>query len=103
MNKIIYTQTDESPALASFSLLPIFQAFIKSAGICIEKCDISLAARILAVFLDYLKPEQKVADGLGFLGTFVKKEEANIIKLPNISASMNFLCSIYWICSHPKI
>lgn len=88
MSRIIYTKTDESPALASHSLLPIFKAFAKTANIELEVCDISLAGRIIAAFPDYLDENQKIPDGLGFLGEFVKKEEANIIKLPNISASV---------------
>lgn len=85
---IIYTQTDEAPALATYSLLPIVQAFTKDAGIAVETRDISLAARILAQFPDRLKPEQKVDDALAELGELAKKPEANIIKLPNISASV---------------
>ena len=88
MAKIIYTKTDEAPALATRSFLPIVQAFVKSSGIKIETKDISLAARILATFPDYLKPDQKVDDVLAELGEMVKQPEANIIKLPNISASI---------------
>ncbi|MFV0541628.1 MAG: NADP-dependent isocitrate dehydrogenase [Aestuariibaculum sp.] len=88
MSKIIYTKTDEAPALATRSFLPIVQAFLKSSGINIETCDISLAARILAIFPDYLKEDQRVSDDLAMLGELAKKPEANIIKLPNISASI---------------
>ena len=86
--KIIYTKTDEAPALATRSFLPIVEAFVKSSGINIETKDISLAARILAVFPDFLNDDQKVTDDLAFLGELAKKPEANIIKLPNISASV---------------
>jgi isocitrate dehydrogenase len=85
---IIYTKTDEAPALATYSLLPIVQAFTKHAGINIETRDISVAARILAVFADKLPASQKVADHLAELGALTLKPEANIIKLPNISASV---------------
>ncbi len=85
---IIYTKTDEAPALATYSFLPIVKAFANPSGINIETKDISLAARILAVFPDFLAPEQQVEDALGILGDLVKKPEANIIKLPNISASI---------------
>lgn len=88
MSKIIYTKTDEAPALATRSLLPIVKAFVKSSGIDIETKDISLAARILAVFPDYLKENQRVSDDLAFLAELAKSPEANIIKLPNISASV---------------
>ncbi|PNQ72720.1 NADP-dependent isocitrate dehydrogenase [Hanstruepera neustonica] len=85
---IIYTKTDEAPALATYSFLPIVKAFANPSNIKIDTKDISLAARILAVFPDFLTPEQQVEDALGILGEMVKKPEANIIKLPNISASM---------------
>ncbi len=85
---IIYTKTDEAPALATYSLLPIVQAFTKHAGINIETRDISVAARILAAFADKLPAHQKVADHLAELGALTLKPEANIIKLPNISASV---------------
>ena len=85
---IIYTKTDEAPALATYSLLPIIQSFTKSSGIHIETRDISLAGRILANFSDFLKEDQKVSDALVELGELVKNPEANIIKLPNISASV---------------
>ncbi|MUU76816.1 NADP-dependent isocitrate dehydrogenase [Winogradskyella endarachnes] len=86
--KIVYTKTDEAPALATRSFLPIVKAFTKSSGITIETKDISLAARILAAFPDFLTEDQKVADALAELGELAKKPEANIIKLPNISASV---------------
>ena len=88
MAKIIYTKTDEAPALATRSFLPIVKAFTKSSGIEIESKDISLASRILANFSDYLNDDQKVEDALAYLGELAKKPEANIIKLPNISASV---------------
>jgi isocitrate dehydrogenase len=88
MSKIIYTKTDEAPALATRSFLPIVEAFVKSSGINIETKDISLAARILAVFPDFLTEEQKVSDDLAILGELAKLPEANIVKLPNISASV---------------
>ena len=86
--KIIYTITDEAPALATFSLLPIIQAFTKKAGIQVETRDISLAARVLSQFPDCLSSEQKQSDDLLELGELAKLPEANIIKLPNISASI---------------
>ncbi len=86
--KIIYTLTDEAPALATYSLLPIIKAFTKPAGITIETSDISLAGRILANFPDTLSASQKTADGLSELGALTLTPEANIIKLPNISASV---------------
>jgi len=86
--KIVYTKTDEAPALATRSFLPIVEAFTKSSGIVIETKDISLAARILATFPDFLTDDQKVTDALAELGELAKKPEANIIKLPNISASV---------------
>jgi isocitrate dehydrogenase len=86
--KIIYTQTDEAPALATASLLPILRAFAAPAGVTIELRDISLAGRILAQFPDRLAPEQCVPDALAELGDLVKTPEANIIKLPNVSASV---------------
>ncbi len=86
--KIVYTKTDEAPALATRSFLPIVKAFTKSSNIEIEVKDISLAARILANFSDYLKDDQKVEDALAELGILAKSPEANIIKLPNISASV---------------
>ncbi|GGD12336.1 NADP-dependent isocitrate dehydrogenase [Hyunsoonleella pacifica] len=88
MSKIIYTKTDEAPALATRSFLPIVKAFVKSSGIQIETKDISLAARILAIFPDFLTEDQRVSDDLAILGEMAKKPETNIIKLPNISASV---------------
>tara|TARA_R110002096_G_scaffold436100_1_gene667657 strand:+ start:19305 stop:21533 length:2229 start_codon:yes stop_codon:yes gene_type:complete len=85
---IIYTKTDEAPALATHSLLPIVRAFTAAAGVNVETRDISLAARILANFPDKLTAEQKVGDALAELGELATKPEANIIKLPNISASV---------------
>ena len=87
-DKIIYTKTDEAPMLATYSFLPIINAFSKAAGVTVELRDISLAGRVLAVFPDYLTPEQKQPDALAELGELAKTPEANIIKLPNISASM---------------
>ncbi|MDC7997817.1 NADP-dependent isocitrate dehydrogenase [Gilvibacter sediminis] len=86
--KIIYTKTDEAPALATYSLLPIIQAFAGPADLSLETRDISLAGRILATFPDYLNEDQRISDALAELGELVKKPEANIIKLPNISASV---------------
>ncbi|GAL25320.1 isocitrate dehydrogenase [Vibrio variabilis] len=85
---IIYTITDEAPALATYSLLPIIQSFTASSGIDVETRDISLAGRIIANFPDYLKEEQRIGDALAELGELAKTPEANIIKLPNISASI---------------
>ena len=87
-SKIIYTKTDEAPMLATYSLLPIVQAFTASAGIDVETRDISLAGRILANFPEYLKDDQKIGDALAELGGLATTPEANIIKLPNISASI---------------
>jgi isocitrate dehydrogenase len=87
-SKVIYTLTDEAPALATRSLLPILQAFAAPAGIELETSDISLAARILAAFPDYLTEEQRVPDSLAELGELTKQPGTNIIKLPNISASI---------------
>ena len=86
--KIIYTHTDEAPALATYSFLPIVQSFVKGSGIEVETRDISLAGRILANFSDQLPAEQKVSDALAELGKLATKPEANIIKLPNVSASV---------------
>ncbi len=86
--KIIYTLTDEAPALATYSLLPIVQAFTGAAGVAVETRDISLAGRILANFPENLTASQKIADDLSELGELTLKPEANIIKLPNISASL---------------
>ena len=88
MSKIIYTKIDEAPALATYSLLPIIQAFTSGSGIKLETRDISLAARILAAFPDQLKAEQQMPDHLAELGELTQSPEANIIKLPNISASV---------------
>jgi isocitrate dehydrogenase len=88
MSKIIYTKTDEAPALATYSFLPIVKSFLKKANVAIETRDISLAGRILANFSDYLNDDQKVNDALNELGELAKTREANIIKLPNISASI---------------
>lgn len=85
---IIYTITDEAPALATYSLLPIIQSFTASSGIDVDTRDISLAGRIIANFPDYLKEEQRIGDALTELGELAKTPEANIIKLPNISASI---------------
>src|SRR5689334_6588679 len=85
---IIYTKTDEAPALATYSLLPIVQAFTKHAGINVETRDISLAGRILAIFPEKLTEAQRIGDHLAELGALTLKPEANIIKLPNISASV---------------
>ncbi len=87
MTKITYTYTDEAPALATHSLLPIIDAFTSAAGVEVETQDISLAARILAQFPDHLAEDQRVPDALGQLGELARQPEANIIKLPNISAS----------------
>lgn len=87
-SKIIYTETDEAPALATYSFLPIVQAFAGSAGVTVEVRDISLSGRILATFPDYLREDQRISDDLAELGELAKRPEANIIKLPNISASV---------------
>jgi isocitrate dehydrogenase len=86
--KIIYTHTDEAPALATYSLLPIVKAFTRAAGIVVETRDISLAGRILATFPESLTPERRQSDDLAELGQLAKTPDANIIKLPNISASI---------------
>ncbi|NVM98168.1 NADP-dependent isocitrate dehydrogenase [Arthrobacter sp. SDTb3-6] len=88
MAKIIYTHTDEAPMLATYSLLPIVQAFASTAGVEIETRDISLSGRIIAVFGDYLAEDQRIEDALAELGALAKDPDANIIKLPNISASI---------------
>ncbi|MFQ5480887.1 MAG: NADP-dependent isocitrate dehydrogenase, partial [Thermodesulfobacteriota bacterium] len=87
-HKIFWTKTDEAPALATYSLLPIIQAFTKGTGIEVEASDISLAGRICANFPENLTDDQKVPDALAALGSLAKTPEANIVKLPNISASI---------------
>jgi isocitrate dehydrogenase len=87
-SKIIYTKIDEAPALATYSLLPVIQAFTKGTGVEVETRDISLAGRIIANFPDMLSANQKISDQLAELGELALKPEANIIKLPNISASI---------------
>ena len=86
-SKIIYTKTDEAPALATYSFLPIVKAFTETAGVEIETRDISLAGRVISTFPEFLKEEQRINDDLAELGSLVKTPEANIIKLPNVSAS----------------
>jgi isocitrate dehydrogenase len=88
MAKIIYTHTDEAPALATYSFLPVIEAYASTAGVEIETRDISLSGRIIALFGDRLTPEQQIGDALAELGELAKAPEANIIKLPNISASV---------------
>ena len=88
LHTIIYTFTDEAPALATRSLLPVINAFSKVAGVGVELRDISLAGRVLASFPEALTPEQRVSDDLAELGELVKRPEANVIKLPNVSASI---------------
>jgi len=88
LHTIIYTFTDEAPALATRSLLPVINAFSKVAGVVVELRDISLAGRVLASFPEALTPEQRVSDDLAELGDLVKRPEANVIKLPNVSASI---------------
>ena len=85
---IIYTKTDEAPALATYSFLPIIKAYTNSSGIAVETRDISLAGRILAGMASYLPADQQVHDALAELGELAKTPDANIIKLPNISASV---------------
>ncbi|MGN6695298.1 MAG: NADP-dependent isocitrate dehydrogenase, partial [Aquihabitans sp.] len=87
-SKIIYTHTDEAPALATYSLLPIIEAFTGAADVAVETRDISLAGRILAAFADLLPEDQRVPDALAELGELATRPEANIIKLPNVSASL---------------
>ena len=86
--KIIWTKIDEAPALATYSLLPIVQAFTQGTGVAVETRDISLAGRILAAFPENLSEGQRVPDDLAWLGELCLHPEANIIKLPNISASI---------------
>merc|ERR1712142_622793 len=88
MSKIIYTECDEAPMLATFSLLPVIQRFAKPMGIEVEKRDISVAGRLIAHFPERLSPEQRIPDELAALGELAKTPEGNIIKLPNISASI---------------
>lgn len=85
---IIYTHTDEAPALATYSFLPVVQAYASQAGVAVETRDISLAGRIIAVFPEYLTEDQRIPDALAELGELAKTPEANIIKLPNVSASV---------------
>src|SRR2546426_6895238 len=87
-SRILYTKTDEAPALATYSFLPIVKAFTKAAGVSVEMRDISLAGRIIAAFPEHLTAQQKQSDDLAELGALAKAPEANIIKLPNISASI---------------
>ncbi len=91
MSKIIYTKTDEAPALATLSFLPIVKAFTKTAGVSVETSDISVAARVLAEFPEYLSEDQRVPDNLAELGRLTQDPNTNIIKLPNISASVQQL------------
>lgn len=88
MSTIIWSKIDEAPALATYSLLPVVEAFVKDAGVKVELSDISLSGRVIAAFSDVLKPEQKQEDALAKLGELVLDPECNIIKLPNISASV---------------
>lgn len=88
MSRIIWSKIDEAPALATYSLLPIVRAFTKSAGVDVELSDISLSGRVIATFSDRLKPEQKQSDALAELGELVQNPDCNIMKLPNISASV---------------
>ena len=85
---IIYTHTDEAPMLATYSLLPIIEAYAAQAGVSIETRDISLSGRIIATFSDMLEPSQRTEDALAELGLAVLSPDANIIKVPNISASI---------------
>ena len=88
---IIYTLTDEAPLLATYAFLPVIKAFTAPAGVDVVGRDISVAARVLAEFADFLTPEQRVADNLGELGRLTQDPATNIIKLPNISASVGQL------------
>ena len=88
VSKIIYTKTDEAPALATYSFLPMVAAFTKAAGVAVELRDISLAGRIIAAFSEHLTAQQRQSDDLAELGALAKTPEANIIKLPNVSASI---------------
>jgi isocitrate dehydrogenase len=93
-SKIIYTHTDEAPLLATYSFLPIVQTYAATAGVGLETRDISLAGRVIAQFSERLEPEQRVDDALAELGELVKQPDANIIKLPNISASTSQLKAV---------
>ena len=93
-SKIIYTHTDEAPLLATYSFLPIVQTYAATAGVALETRDISLAGRVIAQFSDRLEPEQRIDDALAELGELVKQPDANIIKLPNISASTSQLKAV---------
>src|SRR6202142_3118349 len=86
--EIVWTKVDEAPALATYSLLPIVEAFVGAAGVSVKLKDISLAGRILANFPEKLAPAQRINDELAELGALTARPEANIIKLPNISASI---------------
>ena len=86
--EIMWTKVDEATALATYSLLPIVEAFVGAAGVSVKLKDISLAGRIIATFPEKLKPEQRINDDLTWLGDLTLKPEANIMKLPNISASI---------------
>jgi isocitrate dehydrogenase len=88
MARIIYTHTDEAPLLATYSFLPVIEAYASTAGVEVETRDISLAGRIIALFGDHLTPEQQIGDALAELGALAETPEANIIKLPNVSASI---------------
>ena len=88
MSKILYTLTDEAPALATYSFLPIVEAFASKAGVAVETRDISLSGRILAAMVEVLPQDQTTHDALAELGALAKTPEANIVKLPNISASI---------------
>jgi len=88
---IIWSKIDEAPALATYSLLPIVQKFTAAAGLNVEERDISLAGRVIATMGDYLKADQRIDDELAYLGQVVKQPDGNIIKLPNISASIGQL------------
>src|SRR3954465_6068119 len=85
---IIYTHTDEAPALATYSFLPVIQSYAAQAGVSVETRDISLAGRIIAAFGDHLTEDQRIPDALAELGGLAKTPAANIIKLPNVSASI---------------
>ncbi|MFN2371516.1 MAG: NADP-dependent isocitrate dehydrogenase, partial [Candidatus Krumholzibacteriia bacterium] len=86
--KIVWTKIDEAPALATYSLLPVVQAYLAGTGVEVEQSDISLAGRIIATFPERLRPEQRVPDNLATLGALARTPAANIVKLPNVSASV---------------